>query len=184
MPGRPAVLRSFLFRGRVLVALHSMGSSQEGSPVDRLGWLAGCWEGTLSNGATYEEAWLAPRGGMMIRHRPHDQDVRGRQTVQDSLEEVVLRVLERHRSLADGGRPDMRFGLAGRLVCWPGSRGNATGVPVGSTFLSPVSRVRGERAAPVAVPDAGQRVRRLDPAFFAPPPRWAAFRRGPAPSCC
>lgn len=34
--------------------------------VDRMAWLAGCWEGTLSNGATYEEAWLTPRGGTLI----------------------------------------------------------------------------------------------------------------------
>lgn len=66
MPGRPPVLGAFLVLVGMLVALPSMGSSQEASPVDRLGWLAGCWEGTLSNGATYEEAWLAPRGGMMI----------------------------------------------------------------------------------------------------------------------
>lgn len=37
-----------------------------GSDVDRLGWLAGCWEGTLGSGASYEEAWLAPRGGTVI----------------------------------------------------------------------------------------------------------------------
>ncbi|MQA92497.1 MAG: hypothetical protein GEU90_20110 [Gemmatimonas sp.] len=34
--------------------------------IDQLTWLAGCWEGTLSNATTYEEAWLAPRGGTMI----------------------------------------------------------------------------------------------------------------------
>lgn len=34
--------------------------------VDRLAWLAGCWEGTLSNGASYEEVWLGPRGGTLI----------------------------------------------------------------------------------------------------------------------
>jgi hypothetical protein len=34
--------------------------------IERLGWLAGCWEGTLANGASYEEAWLAPLGGTMI----------------------------------------------------------------------------------------------------------------------
>jgi hypothetical protein len=36
------------------------------SAVDRLTWLAGCWEGVLANGATYEEMWLEPRGGMML----------------------------------------------------------------------------------------------------------------------
>jgi hypothetical protein len=34
--------------------------------VEQLGWLAGCWEGTLSSGATYEEMWLAPRAGMLV----------------------------------------------------------------------------------------------------------------------
>jgi hypothetical protein len=34
--------------------------------VERLAWLAGCWEGTLSSGASYEEVWLAPRGGSII----------------------------------------------------------------------------------------------------------------------
>jgi hypothetical protein len=37
-----------------------------GQDVERLGWLAGCWQGTLSNGATYEETWLEPRGGEML----------------------------------------------------------------------------------------------------------------------
>lgn len=36
------------------------------SAVERLAWLAGCWEGVLSNGATYEEMWLAPRGGTLL----------------------------------------------------------------------------------------------------------------------
>jgi hypothetical protein len=36
------------------------------APVERLGWLAGCWEGTLSSGAVYEETWLAPRGGVLV----------------------------------------------------------------------------------------------------------------------
>lgn len=34
--------------------------------VERLGWLAGCWEGTLSSGASYEETWLAPRAGTLL----------------------------------------------------------------------------------------------------------------------
>lgn len=36
------------------------------SPVQTLAWMTGCWEAALSGGATYEEAWMAPRGGMML----------------------------------------------------------------------------------------------------------------------
>jgi len=41
-------------------------TGQAVDPVERLGWIAGCWEGTLSSGATYEESWLAPRAGTLI----------------------------------------------------------------------------------------------------------------------
>jgi hypothetical protein len=34
--------------------------------VGAVAWLAGCWEGVLRNGATYEEAWLVPRAGSMV----------------------------------------------------------------------------------------------------------------------
>jgi hypothetical protein len=37
-----------------------------GDPVIAVAWLAGCWEGTLQNGAVYEELWLPPRAGTMI----------------------------------------------------------------------------------------------------------------------
>jgi hypothetical protein len=33
--------------------------------VERVGWLAGCWEGTMASGAVYEEVWLPPRGGTL-----------------------------------------------------------------------------------------------------------------------
>jgi hypothetical protein len=35
-------------------------------PVGALDWLAGCWEGTLSSGAVYEELWLPPRAGTLL----------------------------------------------------------------------------------------------------------------------
>ncbi len=41
-------------------------SARPAAEVDRMSWMAGCWEGTLGNGASYEEVWLAPRGGMML----------------------------------------------------------------------------------------------------------------------
>lgn len=34
--------------------------------VPRLGWMEGCWRGTLAGGATYEEVWLAPLDGSML----------------------------------------------------------------------------------------------------------------------
>ena len=37
------------------------------SSVESAGWLAGCWEATLPDGLTsFEEQWMAPRGGMMV----------------------------------------------------------------------------------------------------------------------
>lgn len=48
------------------ITTHVVAEGERHVAVDRLAWLAGCWEGTLSSGATYEEAWLAPRGGIMV----------------------------------------------------------------------------------------------------------------------
>lgn len=36
-----------------------------GSHLAPLGWMPGCWEGTLSNGARYEEWWMPEAGGLM-----------------------------------------------------------------------------------------------------------------------
>lgn len=59
--------------GVVLVALMAIPGPAHpgiGSPavagVEQVAWLAGCWEGTLSSGAVYEEMWLQPRGGTLI----------------------------------------------------------------------------------------------------------------------
>lgn len=38
----------------------------ESERVDRLAWLAGCWEGEFAGGRTYEEVWMAPRGGSLV----------------------------------------------------------------------------------------------------------------------
>ncbi len=35
--------------------------------IESAGWLAGCWEAVSPNGQTsFEEQWMAPRGGMMV----------------------------------------------------------------------------------------------------------------------
>jgi hypothetical protein len=58
--------------GLVVIALIAAGlrgphpDDPAADGIDRVAWLAGCWEGTLSNGAAYEEMWLPPRGGTMI----------------------------------------------------------------------------------------------------------------------
>ncbi len=54
----------------LIVTLALAPGLTEGEPreaaIDRLAWLSGCWEGTLSNGAVYEEVWLAPRGADLL----------------------------------------------------------------------------------------------------------------------
>jgi 3-oxoadipate enol-lactonase len=49
---------------RALARFHDLARPRPG--IDRLAWLAGCWEGELASGTTYEEAWLAPRAGTMV----------------------------------------------------------------------------------------------------------------------
>lgn len=44
----------------------SAQSSPETPLIERVRWLTGCWEGTLSGGRTYEEVWLPPRGKTMV----------------------------------------------------------------------------------------------------------------------
>jgi uncharacterized protein (TIGR02246 family) len=61
-------------RGRLALALALAlalpaglaGQAGHADALDRLAWLAGCWQGELSSGATYEESWLAPRAGTMV----------------------------------------------------------------------------------------------------------------------
>ncbi len=76
------------------------------SAVDRLGWLAGCWEGTLGDGATYEEMWLAPRGGSLLgMARMSRGDV--------TMSFEFIRVVDDHGTLTyfaqPGGRAPTRF---------------------------------------------------------------------------
>ena len=50
----------------VLAAGAGVGLSLRESPgIDRVGWLAGCWE-ARSGSRTIEEQWSAPRGGTML----------------------------------------------------------------------------------------------------------------------
>lgn len=81
------------------------GSTATGM-VDRLAWLAGCWEGTLSNGATYEETWLAARAGSLLGvARMSRGDV--------TMSFEFLRIVDDHGTLVyfaqPGGRPPTRF---------------------------------------------------------------------------
>jgi hypothetical protein len=52
----------------VLLAAPAVGQTAppDDDPARAVGWLAGCWEGTLQNGALYEELWLPPRGGTLV----------------------------------------------------------------------------------------------------------------------
>lgn len=40
-------------------------AAQEAHDLSAFHWMAGCWSGTLSNGALYEEWWMPEAGGMM-----------------------------------------------------------------------------------------------------------------------
>jgi hypothetical protein len=40
-------------------------AAPRGGGVERLAWMAGCWEGGRP-GRAYEEVWSAPRGGVML----------------------------------------------------------------------------------------------------------------------
>jgi hypothetical protein len=48
-----------------LLAPSSRGGETQGSPIGKLAWLAGCWEGT-SGDRHIEEQWMTPRGGTML----------------------------------------------------------------------------------------------------------------------
>ena len=70
----------------VMVAGTGIGlAANSGASIDRVGWLAGCWE-ARSNGRLIEEQWSAPRGGTMLGT---SRTLRGDATV--AWEMVLLR---------------------------------------------------------------------------------------------
>ncbi|HSJ07728.1 MAG TPA: DUF6265 family protein [Longimicrobiales bacterium] len=72
MPGGGQLRRSAALAAALLCLTAAPGTGQQpgagtqGDPLADLGWLGGCWEGTLANGAVYEEVWLAPRDGTLL----------------------------------------------------------------------------------------------------------------------
>lgn len=68
MPIAPAVAGAVAFALLALVVPSSLsGQAAEGgdSLLAPFSWMPGCWEGTLSNGARYEEWWMPEAGGLM-----------------------------------------------------------------------------------------------------------------------
>jgi hypothetical protein len=49
----------------VLVAGARFAGAEEAGAIERLAWLAGCWERSAAD-RTIEEQWMAPRGGAML----------------------------------------------------------------------------------------------------------------------
>jgi hypothetical protein len=66
-----------------------------------LAWLAGCWEGVLSNGAAYEEMWLAPRCGTLLGMARMTRDGR-------TLSFEFIRVVDDHGTLVYTAQPSGR----------------------------------------------------------------------------
>lgn len=62
-PPRLAVL--VLAALSAVAVLPSQAAAQD-PLVEQVRWFAGCWEGTLGGGRTYEEVWLPPRGRTMV----------------------------------------------------------------------------------------------------------------------
>ena len=85
-----------------LWALATAGAAVGAGGIERVSWLAGCWE--MSRGATtIQEQWMAPRGGSMLGM--------SRTIRRDSLvefESVLLR--ERGDTLAYEARPSGQAG--------------------------------------------------------------------------
>ena len=57
------------------------------APIDRLRWLAGCWERSTAT-SRMEEQWMAPRGGMMLGM---GRVVRGAETVSHEAMRIEAR---------------------------------------------------------------------------------------------
>jgi predicted enzyme related to lactoylglutathione lyase len=83
----------------------SSRSDTASSPIERLGWMAGYWEGD-HEGITMEEVWLEPRGGVMLGQHRDTRD--GKKAFFE-----YLRIEERPDGLAylasPGGRPPIEF---------------------------------------------------------------------------
>jgi hypothetical protein len=77
--------------------------------VADLAWLAGCWEGTLSSGATYEEMLTSPRDGLILGMSRMTRDGR-------VLSWEFVRIAEHDGVLTyfaqPGGRPATAFPLS------------------------------------------------------------------------
>jgi hypothetical protein len=54
-----------LFLGVLLAAASAPGEETKGSTIDKLAWLAGCWERT-SGERRIDEQWMKPGGGTMF----------------------------------------------------------------------------------------------------------------------
>lgn len=50
----------------LLLVLSTVATAQRSGPVERLSWIAGCWQQTNRPGRVVEEQWMAPRGGQML----------------------------------------------------------------------------------------------------------------------
>jgi hypothetical protein len=65
----PCLLRTAAILGLLVLAapfpLSAQEGAREGSPLRAFAWMPGCWQGTLSNGALYEEWWMPEAGGLM-----------------------------------------------------------------------------------------------------------------------
>ncbi len=63
---RSMAVAALVVGGALTAVTPSTASAQDAGSLSALVWMAGCWEGDLGNGASYEESWMAPRGGMML----------------------------------------------------------------------------------------------------------------------
>ena len=59
-------LRRLLSIGALAAPVALAAGQLHHSPIDELGWMAGCWEGAGSGGTRVEEHWMAPRAGTMF----------------------------------------------------------------------------------------------------------------------
>lgn len=119
MSNRTTAVRSFLVLALLLVPLlliqrpgHSLVEQpaypdagdhtyHRADPIGILAWMAGCWRGTLSNGATYEEFWLPPYGGTLVGAARMAMEGR-------TLSTEFLRIVEDHGTIVYLAQPGGR----------------------------------------------------------------------------